>query len=367
MAQKDYYKILGVSRGASDEEIKKAFRKLAHQYHPDKAGGDEAKFKKINEAYQVLSDKQKRQQYDQFGQTFEGAGGGASGFGGFSAEDFARGGFDFTQGGFEGGGFEDIFSDIFGRGSSRSGSAGPRRGNDIQVDLDISFEEMVKGARKKIKLYKAITCDRCQGTGGEPGSQPITCPVCGGTGKIKKQVRTILGTFEQVTPCTHCHGTGKVYSQKCSQCGGDGRIKKEVEIEIEIPAGIHDGQTISLKGQGEAGENGAPAGDLYVTVHVKPHPHFKREGDDILSEEHIKLSQAILGDKIEVSTIDGAVKMKIPAGTQSGEIFRIRNKGIPHLGRYGRGSHLVKIIVDIPRHLTRAQKQLVKQLKEMGL
>ncbi len=365
MKNKNYYEILGVSKDASDEEIKKAFRKLAHKYHPDKKGGDETKFKEINEAYQILSDKQKRQQYDQFGQTFEGAGGGANGFGGFSSEGFS-GGFGFNDFNFSSEEFGDIFSDIFG-GNQRSSRNTRQRGNDIQVDIDITFEEMVRGTEKEIKLYKATVCDHCHGTGGEPGSQTIPCPHCGGKGKIKKQVRTILGVFEQVSTCPYCHGTGKTYSQKCSRCGGDGRIKKETTVLVKIPAGIHDGQTISIQGQGEAGEIGAPAGDLYVTVHIKNHPKFKRENDDILSEEHIKISQAILGDKINVETIDGFVKIKIPAGTASGEIFRIRGKGIPHLGRRGRGNHLVKIIVDIPQKLNRQQKQVAKKLKEVGL
>lgn len=358
----DYYKILGVDKSASDDEIKKAYRRLAHKYHPDKSGGDEAKFKEINEAYQVLSDKAKRSQYDQFGQTFnQSGGGGGQGFGGFDFSGF--GGFGDQQGGFEfgGGDFSDIFSDIFGGG--RSGGR-QKSGQDIQIDAEISFEEMVKGAQREFKLYKKTTCDRCRGTGGQPGSKEETCQTCKGSGKIQRTVRSILGTFSQASICPTCHGKGKTYSQKCSKCGGDGRVRQEENVRVEIPAGISNGQTISVQGRGEAGELGAPAGDLYVNVHVRPHEKFKREGQNILSTEKISFAQAALGDKIEVETIEGNVKMKVPSGTQSGELFRIRDKGVPILGRRGRGDHLVKIIVEIPKKLSREQKKIIEQLKD---
>lgn len=356
----DYYKILGVSKGASDDEIKRAYRKLAHKYHPDKAGGDEKKFKEINGAYQVLSDKAKRQQYDQFGQTFGGAQGGSGGgfdFSGFQG--FQNGqGFNFD---FGGGGFEDIFSDIFG------GQGGRRRkkGQDIQVDIEVSFEEMVGGTERVINLYKGAVCENCNGSGGDPGSKEESCSNCNGSGQVKRTMRSVLGAFTQVTTCSSCQGKGKMFSKKCYRCGGDGVIKKDQEIKIEIPAGIQDGQSISLQGQGEISEIGSSKGDLYVNVRVKPHNKFEREDDNIISSEIITFSQATLGDKIEIDTIEGRIKMKVPAGTQSGEIFRIKGRGVPQLGRRGRGDHWVKIIVNIPKHLSREQKNLIEELKSL--
>ncbi len=352
---KDYYEILGVSKNADDNEIKKAYRKMAHKYHPDKQGGDEKKFKEINEAYQVLSDKTKRSQYDQFGQTFDG-----NGAGGFSGQQ-GFGGFDFSgfQGFSEGGDFSDIFSDIFG-GGSRS----KKRGSDIQVDVEIDFSEMVKGTEKEINLYKTVVCDVCSGSGGEPGSSAKTCPTCQGKGRIKKTAQSFLGAFSQIMECPECKGEGKVYEKKCAKCGGDGRRKSEQNIKINIPAGIGDGQTIALRSQGEAGEKGAQAGDLYVTIHVKPHSKFERKGNDILSQEHISFPLATLGGKITAETLEGDITLKIPSGTQSGEIFRIRNKGIKSFQRSGAGHHLVKIIVDIPQKISREQKKIIEQLQK---
>ena len=356
----DYYDVLGISKDASDDEIKKAYRKLAHKHHPDKKGGDEEKFKEINEAYQTLSDKSKRQQYDQFGQTFDQAGGGpGGGFEGFQGFGGQGAQFDFG-----GSGFEDIFSDIFGRATGQSG-AGQQTGQDIQVDVEISFEEMVYGATRDIKLYKSVSCDNCHGTGGDPGSKEETCSACGGSGQIKKTMQSAFGTFAQTVTCSTCRGKGKTYSKKCSKCGGDGKIKQDQNIKIEIPAGINNGQTISMRGQGEAGELGALAGDLYINVHIQPHSKFKREGDDIISTEKIIFSQAALGDKVEIETIDGKVKMKVPSGTQSGEVFRIRDKGTGHLGGSGRGDHMVKIIVEIPKKLSRKEKKVIEELRAL--
>lgn len=363
MAQ-DYYKILGVERNASEDEIKKAYRKLAHKYHPDKAGGDEAKFKEINSAYQILSDKQKRSQYDQFGQTFDGAGFDGGQGGGFSGFDFSQfsgqnGGFEFN---FGGDGFGDIFSDIFGGGNSRRTQT---QGRDIQMDVEISFVEMISGVEKEIKLYKAIKCDKCEGSGGEPGSKEETCKTCKGTGQVKKAVRTILGSFMQTSVCNDCNGKGKTFSKKCSQCGGDGRYRKEVLEKIKVPAGIDSGQTLALSGKGEAGENGSPAGDLLVRVFVLKDNDFKREGNDIFSDAHISFSQAVLGDKILVKTVEGDVSMKIPEGTQSGDVFRIRSKGVPKLRGFGRGDHFVKVIVDVPTKVSREQRDLIEKLREL--
>lgn len=369
----NYYDILGVSKVASDEEIKKAYRKLAHKYHPDKTGGDEKKFKEINAAYQVLSDKTKRQQYDQFGQTFEqgGAGFRQGGFsGGFEGFDFGDIFGQARQGGganFEfGGDFSDIFSDIFGGGRER-GRRRAKAGRDIQVDVEISFEEMVKGATRNIRLYKTVRCPVCKGTGGEPGASAETCPTCHGSGQVQKNTRSFFGNFSQIMTCSDCRGSGKIISKKCKKCGGDGLVKEDQEMEIEIPAGIADGQSISLEGQGEAGETGAQNGDLFVSVHVEPHAKFKREGNNIASQEFINFSQAVLGDKIFVETIEGRIRMKIPSGTQSGEIFRIKGEGIPFLQKGGRGDHLVKIIVNIPKNLTREQKKLIEKLKEENI
>jgi molecular chaperone DnaJ len=362
----NYYDILGVSKDATDDEIKKAYRKLAHKHHPDKSGGDEAKFKEINSAYQVLSDKSKRQQYDQFGQTFDQGGfqgGQGQGFGGFDFSGFqgfnqqGQGGFDFGDIG-----FDDIFSNIFGGGRRK---ARKKAGNDIQVDVGITFKEMVEGASRTINLYRRIVCDKCHGTGSEPGTKKETCPTCHGSGQIRKNMQSFFGSFSQVSTCPTCEGTGEISSEKCKKCGGDGRIKEEQMIDVDIPAGIQDGQTLSMEGQGEAGERGGRAGDLYINIHVAPHSKFKRKNNDILSEEQITFSQAVLGDKILVETIDGEIKMKVPAGTQSGETFKIRDEGVPSLDGRGKGDHLVKIIVKIPRNLNREQKMLIESLKKL--
>lgn len=354
----NYYDTLGVAKGATDDEIKKAFRKLAHKYHPDKGGGDEKKFKEINEAYQVLSDKERRRQYDQFGQTFSGngnRGGQGQGFGGFSSQSGSTEGFDFS-----GSGFEDIFSGMFGGGGRARGHG--RGGQDIQVDVEISFEEMVQGVKKNIRLRKFSRCDVCHGTGGKPGSSETACADCSGAGQVRRAVQTIFGTFEQAVVCERCFGRGKVYQEKCAACRGVARLEKEEEIPIDIPAGIDDNQTLSLSGAGAAGEHGAPAGDLLVNVHIRPHAFLKRRGDDIVSRLDITFAQATLGDKVHIGTIDGDMTMKIPAGTQPGEVFRVRGKGVPHLGRYGRGDQLVTIALIVPRKLSRQEKELIEQL-----
>lgn len=362
----DYYDILGVPKGASEDELKRAYRKLAHKHHPDKQGGDEQKFKEINEAYSVLSDKEKRGRYDRFGHAAGGAGGGAQGFGGFDFGNFSQqngGGFNFDFGGQEG--FEDLFSNIFG-GASRSGTrTQARAGADIQVDAEITFEEMAKGVKKEIRLRKSVVCDVCQGTGGKPGSKQNTCATCKGSGQVKQMVRSFLGVFTQVETCPTCHGKGTTYAEKCGKCHGAGRVKEDRTVTVDIPAGIHSGQALSLHGEGEAGEVGAPAGDLYVNIRVKPHPRFKRQGDDVLSAVEITFAQAALGDKISVPTLEGNVKMKIPSGTQPGEIFRIRDHGIAHLGKWGRGDQLVEVTIAVPKKLTREQKKLLEKWQSL--
>lgn len=369
---KDYYNTLGVSKDASDDEIKKAYRKLAHQFHPDKAGGDEARFKEVNEAYQVLSDKEKRTQYDQFGQTFEQAqaGGGFSGFEGFRDFSSFAEGFDFnfgrsgqSRGGFSG--FEDIFGDIFqqagfgGRGS-RTRAA---RGEDIQVDIEITFAEMAHGVEKELELYKRVKCSICEGSGVDPGSKKVDCQTCKGEGQVQTNRRTILGTFSQVSTCPECRGDGKIPEKKCKECSGDGRVRAYEKIKIKIPAGIKDGQTIRLENLGEVGERDGGAGDLYVNVHVIADKRFERKEDDIHSDVEISFSQAALGDKIDVETIDGSVKLKIPSGTQSGEVFRLKGHGVKHLSRYGHGDQYVKIQVVTPKNLTREEREIFEKLK----
>ncbi len=374
---KDYYKILGVSRGASPDEIKRAFRKLAQEYHPDKAGADqkkreesEKKFKEINEAYQVLSDETKRKQYDQFGTTFEGAPGGA----GFNWQDFARqAGFgQGTAGGvnFDFGDLGDLFGDFFGfgRGATRT-RARPavHRGQDLQVDLKIEFREAVFGTEKEIEIYKKVVCPVCQGSGAEPGSKIQTCPTCGGSGQVARVERTILGSFETVAVCPDCGGEGKKSEKKCPDCGGEGRIRQLSKIKVKIPAGIEDRSTIRLAGQGEAGIKGGPAGDLFINLSVKPDPVFERRGDDILIKAQAPFSILALGGKIKVPTLEGEANLKIPAGTASGTIFKLRSKGVAHLKRWGRGDELVEVQVLNPEKLTKRQKELLEELGQEGL
>ncbi|MBT3355864.1 molecular chaperone DnaJ [bacterium] len=360
---KDLYSILGVDKNASDDEIKKAYRKLAHKHHPDKKGGDEAKFKEINGAYQTLSDKQKRGQYDQFGQTFEGASNGAGG-------GAAGGGFDFNFGqasGNAGGGFEDLFSDLFSQtGFGGASAPGEKVGSDIAVDIEITFKEMALGVEKEVELYKKILCKHCDGTGAK-NKNTKTCNACGGAGKVHKTMRSMFGAIQQVVVCEKCHGKGQIPKDKCDKCGGDGVVRDYQKVNIKIPAGIESGQTIRATGHGEMPAGGGHAGNLFITIHVKSEPGFERSNDDIVSRAEISFSQASLGDKIDVKTIEGVMRMKVSAGTQSGDIFKIKNKGINREDRFGRGSHLVKIAVKTPKSLTRDQRRLVKKLQEEGL
>lgn len=349
----DYYDVLGIKKGASEAEIKKAFRAKAHKYHPDKDGGDEAKFKEINEAYQVLSDSSKRSQYDQFGSAGAGFGGnsGGQGFGGF---DFGgqAGGFDFG-----GSQAEDMFSQFFG-----GGRGGARAGRDMQVNVEVTFAEMISGVEKKIILNKSVTCERCGGEGGEPDSGKSTCTTCSGSGRMRKVMQTMLGNIAQEVVCDGCSGRGQIYEKRCKTCAGDGTENKEVEEVFDIPAGMQSGQTIAFTGKGMAGESGAPAGDLLVSISVLNDDRFEREGNNVISTEEISYTQAALGDKIAVETVEGSVKMKIPAGTQSGEIFRIRGKGVPRLQSVGRGDHMVTVQVTVPTKLTKEQKNLIEKL-----
>ena len=369
---KDYYNILGINKNASQDEIKKEFRKKAHQCHPDKKGGNEAKFKEINEAYQVLGNAKKRAQYDQFGSAFEhaqAAGGGFSGFDGFRDFSGFANGFS-AQGGSASGwninmdDLGDIFSgvgDIFGFGAGEKG-ARAMRGSDMQVLLTIEFNEAVFGAEKEISLRKTVKCDRCKGNAAEPGSKIETCKVCGGSGRVIRVQRTILGSIQVQTTCENCAGEGKIYTKKCTKCGGTGIAQELVKLNIKIPAGIDNGEIIRLSGQGAAGEKGAPAGDLYLKIRVNIDPRFKREDYDILSVAEINFTQAAMGDKIDIITVDGPVKLKIPEGAQSGRVFRLRGKGVQYLHGKGRGDQLVEVIVKTPTGLSRKQKKMLEEL-----
>lgn len=371
---KDYYNILGVEKNASQEEIKTAYRKLAHQYHPDKQGGDEKKFKEINEAYQVLGNAQKRQQYDQFGATFDQAGMGGQGF---NWQDFARqGGFDFRGGANPfGSGFSsqgnnvefdlgDIFGDVFGFGTKKR--ARKARGADIHVETQIDFKQAAFGMDKILNLHKTIKCEKCKGNGAEPGTKINTCKTCNGSGQVIKMQRTFLGAIQTAAICPDCHGLGKVPEKPCSKCSGTGIVKATEKIQVKIPAGIDNGETIKIDRQGEQGLFGAGAGDLYITISVKPDKKFERHGYNVITHEKISFTTAVLGGKVEVETLDGPVQLKIPEATPSSRVFILREKGIKNLRGAGRGDHLVEVEVEIPKKLTRKQKELLEEFEKEG-
>jgi len=359
---KDYYKILGVSPDASEEEIKKAYRKLAHKYHPDKKGGSEEKFKEINEAYQVLSDKEKRARYDMARK-----GGGNIPFGDF--ETFWKD-YDASSFGFDIPDIEELFSDFFGFGGfgRRKRKESIRRGSDLEVELRMDLEEVMKDQKKTIRIYRYVTCPRCQGTGAEPGTNIKECYTCRGKGEVQQIKNTFFGTITRYTVCPTCKGEGYIPEKPCNVCKGEGRIQERQEIVIDIPAGVDSGQILKLKGLGDVGRKKGPAGDLYVKIIINPHPVFKRKGDDLYINVPVRFSQAILGDKLNIRNINGEnIELKIPAGTRAGEVFRIKNKGVPHFGSYGRGDLYVKIDVQIPKRLTKKQKELIKKLQAEGL
>lgn len=358
--KRDYYEILGLSKNATADEIKKAYRKLALKYHPDKGGTkeDEAKFKEVNEAYQILSDPQKKQTYDQFGHAGPQMGGGSSGFDwGQYQQGFNSQGFNVN---FEDlGGIGDIFEMFTGGGRSRK----PRRGADVEAAISIDFSDVIAGAEKEITLDKYNVCDRCKGDGAEPGSGRKTCPTCGGSGQIRKEQHTMFGTFAQTATCETCGGTGKIPEKPCSKCHGEGRIKEHKSIKVKIPAGIEDGQSIRIEGEGEAGPAGVPPGDLYLHVRVQPDSRFRREGANIFSEIKISFPKAALGTEVDVETVHGVVTLKVPAGTQSGKTFKLSDRGLPQLHSSRKGDHLVTIIVETPTKLSGKQKKLLEEFE----
>lgn len=365
---KDYYKILGIDKKAPKEEIKKAFHKLAHKYHPDKTGGDEVKFKEINEAYQILSNDKKRAEYDMYGNVFQGGSGAGPSSGGFNQADW--GDFDFSNfTGANGSGFEfdlgDVFNEFFGGGSNRSTGRRQRRGRDISVDIQISFAESIFGTDRKILINKIGECDHCKGSGAEPGSATKECATCAGKGKIHETRRSFVGSFSTVRECSTCWGTGHVPEKLCPTCQGDSVLKKSEEIKIKVPSGIQDGEMIRLTGKGEAVAGGL-AGDLYIKVHVEKHATFRREGSDLMMNLNIKLTEALLGTEYKIDTLDGPLKLKIPEGISYGETLRVKGKGVPTSGGR-RGDLLVKIIINTPKKLSRAARQKIEELREEGM
>ena len=357
--KRDYYEVLGVDKSASPDEIKKAYRKLAKKYHPDLNPGEKAKpaeekFKEATEAYEILSDAEKKQRYDQFGHA--GVDPQAGGFGGGGYGDF---------GGF-GGGFEDIFSSFFGGGfgggQTRRNPNAPQRGRDLKYAVDLTFEQACFGCEIELNVNRTERCDSCGGSGAESGTAPATCNVCHGTGQVTTVQRTAFGNFQSTRPCSTCSGTGKIITNPCKACRGDGSVRKSRKVKVKIPAGIDNEQIISVRGQGDAGKNGGPAGDLLVVTRVKKHKLFTRQGYDIMCDFPITFVEAALGAEVQVPTIDGNVKYNIPEGTQTGTVFRLKDKGIPKLhGGGARGNQYVKINVEIPKNLSEKQKDLLRQ------
>ena len=357
--KRDYYEVLGISKGATEDEIKKAYRKMAKETHPDLHPGDEtaaARFKEVNEAYGVLSDKEKKARYDQYGHAGVDPNFGAGG-GGFSG-DF--GGFDF-------GDLGDIFGSFFGGGfggGRRANPNAPQRGESLRLNLSIRFEEAAFGCEKSVTVERNEVCETCGGSGSAPGSAPETCPDCHGTGSIQTRRQTPLGVMASTSPCPRCGGRGKLIHQPCQDCKGSGTVRRRRTIQASIPAGIDNGQTISIRGQGNAGKNGGPAGDLLITISVQPHELFHREGTSVLCDVPITFAQAVLGAELEIPTIDGKVRYDLPEGTQSGVTFRLKGKGIPSINGRGRGDQYVRVLIQTPRNLNREQKEALRKFAE---
>ncbi len=354
---KNYYDLLGIPKTATDEDIKKAFRKLAHKYHPDKKGGDEAKFKEVSEAYSVLSDKKKRAEYDTYGKTF--AGGGGPQQGGFGGFDFSN----FQGFGGQGGSVEfdlgDIFGDVFGGGQARA-----KRGRDISIDIELSFRESVFGTERRVLLSKTSACDTCDGSGAKKGSKMITCSSCNGKGEIRESRNSFFGTFTSARPCPRCHGRGQIPETLCEACQGAGVRKRQEEIHIVVPAGVEDGEMIRMPGRGEAVQGGG-AGDLYVKLHIKADTKFSREGNNLLTSLPIKLSDALLGGEYRITTLDGEETLSVAPGISHGEVIRVRGKGVP-AGR-ARGDLLVRVDIEFPKKLSKNARELIEKLRQEGL
>jgi len=359
--KKDYYETLGILRNASKDDIKKAFRKLAHKYHPDKQGGDEGRFKEISEAYNILSDEKRRAEYDSYGRVFtDGSGPAGGGFGGFDFTDFTKG-FQ-GEGGQQGWDFDlgDIFGDVFGGAREKV-----KRGRDISIDVELSFQESVFGTERRVVLNKTAVCGDCAGSGAHPGTVKNKCSVCNGKGKIHETRRSFFGTFSTVRPCNNCRGIGEVPKDKCRACGGLGILKKEQEIDIKIPAGIDNGEMIRMSQAGEAVAGGV-SGDLYVKIHVVPHKHFRKEGSNLVTDLNVKLSTALLGGEYVLDSLDGRLTVKIPRGVSFGEILRIKGRGV--IGQRGkRGDLLIKVKIGLPSSLSKDAEKLVEKLKEEGI
>lgn len=360
--KKDYYETLGVGKNANTEEIKKAFRKLAHKYHPDKNGGNADKFKEVNEAYSVLSNEKKRAEYDAYGSAWGGGASQAGGFGGEAGQGF--GGFDFSnfagQGGFQDFDLGDIFGDFFGQRRERV-----KRGRDISIDLEVSFSESVFGTERKILITKTSTCSDCKGSGAKDGSDTVTCNVCNGKGRIHETRRSIFGAFSTEKECGNCHGKGKIPREKCLKCKGAGVHRREEEIIVKVPAGVDNGEMIRLEGAGEATQGGV-AGDLYIKLHIKKHPIFRKEGSNLLMDLDVKLTEALLGGETNLKTLDGDLVLKIPEGISHGEMLRVRGRGVP-TGRNNRGDILIKVNIKIPNKLSKSAKKIVEELKKEGM
>ncbi|MDV2683072.1 molecular chaperone DnaJ [Alkalihalophilus lindianensis] len=349
MSKRDFYEVLGVDQNASVDEVKKAYRKLARKYHPDvnKAPDAEDKFKEVKAAYDTLSDPQKKSHYDQFGHTDPNQGFGGGGAGGFD-------------------GFGDIFDMFFGGGGGRRNPNAPRQGADLQYTMTLEFKEAVFGKDTEIEIPREETCQTCTGSGAKPGTKPETCSHCGGAGQLNVEQNTPFGRVVNRRVCHHCEGTGKFIKDKCSTCAGKGKVRKRKKISVKVPAGIDHGQQLRVSGQGEAGVNGGPAGDLFVVFNVKPHEFFERDGDDIYCEMPLTFAQVALGDEIEVPTLNGKVKLKVPAGTQTGTNFRLRGKGVPNVHGRGQGDQHVQIRVVTPKNLTEKEKEMIREFAKMS-
>ena len=361
-AKRDYYELLGIEKSATKEDIKKAFHKLAHKFHPDKKEGDADKFKEVSEAYSILSDDKKRAEYDSYGRVFGGGGAPGGGTGGFNA-----GGFDFSQfqDAFNQGGFDmgDIFSDFF---AGNGGTTRQKRGRDISIDLELSFHDSIFGVKRNVLLAKTSLCDTCKGSGAAKGSEIVTCTHCNGQGKVHETTNSFFGTVTMVQPCKHCKGKGKIPKEKCQTCRGEGVYKKQDEIEINVPAGIDGGEMIRLTGMGEAVAGGS-AGDLYVKVHVQPDARFKKDGPNLITELSVKLSDALLGATYTIDTLEGTERVEIPEGVRHGEMLKVAGKGVPLSPRGKRGDLFVKVKINLPNKLSKSARALVEKLKEEGV